>query len=164
MLRITISTAVLIGFGLAPVLAAPAGLLNKTIHLSYTSSVPSDDGLNYPPRANAITMYVSSLGRVFMKRTTRAGRYSEGQESVGGSFRFEGVKLIGTRHFGNGAGRIIVSFDSAFQSCSVELIVGSEKGKRLEWTSLNGVRRAASGRATFSGQTCSIESGNAFAH
>ncbi len=98
-----------------------------------------------------------------MRRTARAGRYNEGQETVGGSFKFVGSKLIGTRHFGNGAAQIIVSFDGAFQSCNVEVIVGSEKGKRLEWTSLNGVRRAASGRGTFSGQTCSIESGNAFA-
>jgi len=108
-------------------------------------------------------MYVSSAGRVFMKKTASAGRFSKGHETVGGNFQFVGSKLIGTRHFGSGAGQIIVSFDSSFQRCSVEVMVGAEKGKRLAWTSLDGIRRTASGRAVVSDQTCSVEDGNAFA-
>src|SRR5690349_747297 len=124
MIRKAIYTLALLGLGLAPASAAPAQLLNKTIRISYTSNVPAADGLNYPPRTNTLTIYVSSLGRVFMKRTSRAGGYGEGQETVGGNFSFVGSKLIGTRRFGNGAARIEISFDNAFQSCSVNGIVG----------------------------------------
>lgn len=148
----------------SPVLAAaPAALHNKTIHISYGLYIASTDGAHYPPRNNTLTLYISSAGRVFAKKIARAGRYGKERETVGGNYRFVGSKLIGTRHFGNGAGQILISFDSAFQSCSIAIMVGAEKGKRLEWTSLNGVRRSASSREVLSGQTCTIENGNAFA-
>lgn len=164
MLRIAISAVVFTAVSVASASAAPAALLNKTVHISYNLYIASTDGAHYPPRSNTLTLYISSAGRVFAKKVARAGRYGKERETVGGNYRFVGTKLIGTRHFGNGAGQILISFDRAFQSCSIEIAVGSEKGKRLEWTSLSGVKRTASGREVLSGQTCTIENGNAFAH
>jgi hypothetical protein len=164
MLRIILFLVLLVAAGPASASAAPVALLNKTIHISYNSYIPSTDGAHYPPRNVTITLYISSAGRVFSEKISRAGRYGKDKKFVGGNYKFVGSRLVADRHFGSGAAQISISFDNAFQRCDVKIIVGREKGKPLEWTSLNGVKRTASGPETTSNQTCSIESGNAFAH
>lgn len=152
--------------------AAPAGLLNKTIRISWFQQTPGHSvGTNQPVssgRSVALTVYVSSAGRVFTKGTARTGRFT-GERTVApdaGVFRSQGAKLVGVWHHGggtNGATSMTVSFDGGFQSCSLDVILGSENGKPLEWVALNGVRYVATGHPSISNQTCSIAPGNAFA-
>jgi hypothetical protein len=63
----------------------------------------------------------------------------------------------------NNATRVAVTFDAGFQSCSVEVILGSENGKPLEWVGLNGKRYIATGHPKISNQSCAVSSGNPFA-
>jgi hypothetical protein len=168
MLRIASSIATLCCFVLTPASAAPTGLLNKTVHVTFSMFTPSSSdtalqGRSRPPRIISLTMYVSSAGRVFTKTAQRAGGYSNGSERVGGNFQFAGTKMVGVYRFQNAATQMTVSFDSSFQSCSVHVIVGGENGKPIEWIGMDGVKRTASGPTTVSGQSCSVENGNAFA-
>jgi hypothetical protein len=168
MLRFGIAvTALCLTLGSA--FAAPAGLLNKTIHASFAMSVPNigSDGKSVTtPRIVDMTLYVSSAGRVFYKAVQKHGNFGRdieaGPERTGGSFQFSGSQLIGTSASGNAATRVTVSFDSGFQSCTVSVASGGSGG-RMVWKGLNGVTYTATGPATYSAQTCSVQSGNAFA-
>ena len=167
MLRIAI-IAIACWFGFTPALAAPAGLLNKTIHVTFGMYTPSSSdialrGKSRPPRIVSLIMYVSSAGRVFTKTAQRAGGYSNGSERVGGNVRFVGTKLVGVSQAEDTAVQMTVSFDSSFQSCSVDVIAGGENGKPIEWIGMDGEKRTASGPTTVSGKSCSVEDGNAFA-
>ena len=153
-------------------LAAPTGLLNKTVRISWFQQTPGlSVGTNQSGsagRSMALTFYVSSAGRVFAKGAARTGG-STGQRTIGPEatvFRSQGSKIVGVWHHGggtNGATSITVSFDSGFQTCSLDVILGSENGKPLEWVGLNGVRYVATGHPTISSQSCSVSAGNAFA-
>jgi hypothetical protein len=158
-------------FALNPALAAPAGLLNKTIHISWFQQTPGIAvGTNEDMskgRSVAVTLYVSGAGRVFAKVEGRTGK-DTGQRAIGpegSTFRSEGTKLVGTLHSeaSNSATRIVVSFDGGFQSCNVDVILASPDGKPLEWVALNGVRAVATGHPKISSQSCAISSGNPFA-
>jgi hypothetical protein len=154
-------------FGINPASAAPSALLNKTVHVSFGMYTPSvNDGpqeKSRPPRTISLTMYVSGAGRVFTKTAQRAGSYSNGSERVGGNFQFSGTKLVGVFHRESTAAQMTVNFDSSFQSCTVDVIVGGEGGKPVEWNGMDGRKHKASGRTTVSAQSCSIANGNAFA-
>lgn len=156
---------------LNPALAAPAGLLDKTVRISWFQQVPGVAvGTNQSMsagRAVMVTLYVSSAGRVFAKLASRTGQHT-GERTLGperSAFHAEGTKLVGTLHpaASNGATMITVSFDSSFQSCSLQVILGSENGKPLEWIGLNGARAIATGHPTISSQTCAVSGGNPFA-
>jgi hypothetical protein len=57
-------------------LAAPAGLLNKSIHISYATFIPArtaDGRINRGTRKVSMTIYVSSAGRIFLKKANRTG-------------------------------------------------------------------------------------------
>jgi hypothetical protein len=169
MLRFGIAvTALCLTLGSA--FAAPAGLLNKTVHVSFAMSVPNtgSDGKSVTtPRTYDMTLYVSSAGRVFYKGVQRHGNnygrdIEAGPERTGASFQFSGSQLVGTAASGNAATRVTVTFDSGFQSCTVSVVSGGSGG-RMVWKGLNGVTYTATGPATYSAQTCSVQSGNAFA-
>jgi hypothetical protein len=57
-----------------------------------------------------------------------------------------------------------VSFDSSFQACSAEVIVGGASGAPISWIGLNGERYTATGHPNVSDVACSVENGNAFAN
>jgi hypothetical protein len=143
--------------------AAPSGLLDKTIHVSFNSRTPSDSGESYPPRSYALTIYVSTKGHVFTRWNVTAGRYGKHHDSVGGNFRIVGKKIVGIQRSGNGAAELIVNFDNNFRTCRLDSVVGTTSGQRYEWISLNGKKRVASGPRVVFGKSCSIENGNAFA-
>jgi hypothetical protein len=73
MLRFGIAvTALCLSLGSA--LAAPAGLLNKTVHISFARSIPnigSDGKSENTPRLFYMTLYVSGAGRIFSKIALR---------------------------------------------------------------------------------------------
>jgi hypothetical protein len=174
--RIVLIAVVLIAvatcFSFDASLASPAGLLNKTVHISWFQQTPGVAvGTNEDMskgRSVAVTLYVSGAGRVFAKVEGRTGQ-STGERAIGpegSAFRSEGTKLVGTLHSGssNGATRIVVSFDGGFQSCNVDVILASPGGKPLEWTALNGVRAIATGHPKISSQSCAVSTGNPFAN
>jgi len=150
--------------------AAPSQLYNKTVSVSYTvtaDAVAEDGTLSNRPRTVQRTLYISSQGRVFSRADRQAGRNSETVErdpsSTGGAFRFEGNRLIGVNtHFVSGAGQLVVTFDSGFQSCTADLMMGREGGKAFKFKGLNGKTFTATGVPKVSGATCSIRDGNPF--
>ena len=153
--------------------AAPAGLLGKTIHVSYGSFTPgrTADGRTddrSPPRTHSITIYISSAGRIFFKAAVRAGHFGRNIEAApertAHGIRFAGSTLIGVHTVGNHASQLKVSFDRTFQTCSAEVIIGSVSGAPLRWVGLNGERYTATGHPNVSNVSCSVENGNAFAN
>ena len=150
--------------------AAPSQLLNKTISITTTVTIPaqgSDGTISTRQRTVSRLVYVSSQGRLFVKISQRARRAATEKEigpGDGGSWRFEGNKLVATRGLISGANQLTVSFDPSFQSCSADLVIGSETGKPRVWKALNGETLTAAGKAVVSGVSCSIQEGNAFAN
>jgi len=170
MLRIALFAAALC-LGIHPALAAPAGLLNKTIHISYGFYIPGKSAVgttNGGGRTESVILYISSAGRVFGKRASRAARGGDdrlgGPETTAGNTRFEGSSLVATRRFGNAAGQMTVKFDGNFQTCKADFVVGGENGAHMTWVGLNGEKYTQTGPPTFSAVTCSMENGNAFAN
>ena len=153
-----------------PVFAAPAELLNKTISVSYTVTIPArgQDGRISPGIRNATrTIYISSAGRAFARvGRTDVGRFSETKEAApgerGNTLRWEGAKLIGVMPFISGAAQLTITFGSSGQSCDAVIAVGRENGKTLKWKGVNGATYEAIGPATVSNVSCAVRSGNAF--
>src|SRR5689334_1233440 len=116
--RLSASAAILLCMSTAS-LAAPAGLLNKSIHISYGLFIPgrtSDGRINRSGRKVSVTIYVSSAGRIFFKGMNRAGHFGRdfeaAPERTARGFHFAGSTLVGAHAspFGNIAGQLKVSF------------------------------------------------------
>jgi hypothetical protein len=150
--------------------AAPSQLLNKTVSVTTTVTIPargSDGTISTRQRTVSRLIYISSQGRLFVKVSQRARRAATDREigpGDGGSWPFEGNRLVTTRGFISGANQLTISFDPSFQSCSADLVIGSESGKPRVWKALNGETLTAAGKAEVSGVSCSIQEGNAFAN
>ena len=151
-------------------LAAPAQLYGKAISISYsvTANAVAEDGTtSNRPRTVQRTIYVSSKGRVFSRSDRQAGRNSDtverGPEATSGHFSFQGNRLVGVNtSFISGAGQLVVSFDSSFQSCTASIMLGRESGKAFKFKGLNGKTFTATGTPTVSTPSCSIREGNPF--
>lgn len=150
--------------------AAPAQLYGKAISISYsvTANAVAEDGTtSNRPRTVQRTIYVSSKGRVFSRSDRQAGRNADtverGPESTSGHFSFQGNRLVGVNtNFISGAGQLVVSFDSSFQSCTASITLGRESGKAFKFKGLNGKTFTATGTPTVSTPSCSIREGNPF--
>src|SRR5437667_4088572 len=86
------------------------------------------------------TIYVSSAGNVFIKSAvegsggTKEAEMAPGDKTAKGGkreIRFAGGKLLAMAQTGAGAGRMIVSFDPSYSSCSVELTFGRPAGEKM---------------------------------
>jgi hypothetical protein len=149
--------------------AAPPQLLNKTIHVEMSISIPakSPDGTErVQSRRIDRNIYVSSQGRLFQKVSRQAKGGADQKEfspDSGGGVHFAGNKLVGVVKVISGANMLTISFDPSFQSCTADMIVGSEGDKPRVWKGLNGVTLTATGKPQVSGVSCSIRDGNAFA-
>ena len=148
---------------------APAQLHNKTISISFTfmGNGTADDGTTSRPGIIQRTLYISSKGRIFSRSERQAGRMSDTRErdpdSTSGALRFEGNRLIGVNtRFVSGAGQMIVTFDSGFQSCTASITFGRESGKPFKFKGLNGKIFTAVNTPTASTPSCSIREGNPF--
>jgi hypothetical protein len=153
----------------APAWAAPAALLNKSISVSYATTIPGKKADGTPvkgSRISARTIYVSSAGRIFARVARRDGNAAETKEAGPGdtanTFHFVGDKLVGVMQFTSGAAQMTISFDASGQSCSASIVAGRDNGQPLRWKGVDGMMREATGPATFSNISCSIASGNAF--
>jgi hypothetical protein len=152
-----------------PADAAPAGLLNKSISVTYAATIPGKKADGSPVSGSRIatrTVYISSAGRIFARVSRRDGNASETKEAgpseSGNTFRFVGDKLVGIMQFASGASQMTISFDAGGQSCSAAIVAGRDNGRPLRWKGVNGMMNEATGPATFSNISCSISSGNAF--
>jgi hypothetical protein len=175
-MRISPFLAVSILFAVAssPAFAtAPAAAYNKTVTISFTSSGTRTDSLGKSAGfSSQITriIYVSSNGRLFMRhiatsmgkgRRARGGDFEPGG-GRGGSFAFQGNRLVGTMTWEAGARQITATFDPGFTSCTASVIEGRTAGGAIR-------RKAPSGEmveitsVSNSTPSCSIQSGNAFA-
>lgn len=156
----------------APSHAAPQGILNKTITVSYEVAIPAKNSAGREMTARRSVrriMYVSSTGRVFMRVARRDGDAASDTKEMApgaadGAPRFEGDKLVGTVSYVSGAGRMVVSFDSSFQSCTATASMGRESGRALTFRGVGGDVFTASAPASVSTPSCSIQAGNAFAN
>jgi hypothetical protein len=150
--------------------AAPPQALNKSITVTYSIFVPGQgvDGVTKSaPRAVTHQLYVSSLGRVFVKNNGRVGNASRGSQLApeSSNFSFAGNSIVGMvgNRGANGMGRMTITFDPSFASCTASMIVGVQANQKLTWTALNGVQMHATGKPEVSGIGCSVSAGNAFA-
>jgi hypothetical protein len=160
----------LIGCSPAPALAAPAELLNKTITVSYTFTIPgkSSDGQTISGVRNSVrTIYISSAGRIFARVFRRDRDASATKEAGPGeasnTLRFEGSKLVGVMPFVSGASQMAITWDSGGQSCNASIVAGRDSGQAIQWKGVNGKTYTATGPAQPSNISCSIAAGNAFA-
>lgn len=158
-------------YSTAAVAAAPPGALNKTVTVSFSVSIPArgaDGSTLTGARHVSKTIYGSNLGRVFAETARTAGRNAQhvqkGPEGTASSFRFEGNRLVGVLKLGNGASQLVINFDNNFQSCSASILTGAPSGAPLTWTGLNGVKYTATRSASASSPSCSVMTGNGFAH
>ena len=78
------------------------------------------------------------------------------------SFEDEQVAGFVNTNFVSGAGQLVVSFDSSFQSCTASVTLGRESGKAFKFKGLNGKTFTATGTPTVSTPSCSIREGNPF--
>jgi hypothetical protein len=153
----------------APAWAAPAALLNKSISVSYTTTIPGKKADGTPVRGSRIatrTIYVSSAGRIFARVARRDGNAAEtkdaGPGESGNTLHFVGDKLVGVMKFASGAAQMTISFDASGQSCSAGIVAGRDNGQPIRWKGVDGTMWEATGPATFSNVSCSIAAGNAF--
>jgi len=153
----------------APAWAAPAALLNKSITVSYSTTIPGKtaDGRQVTgTRASMRTIYVSSAGRLFGRVARRDGNASETKEAgpgdAGNNLRFAGDKIVGVMKFQSGAAQMTISFDPSGQSCCASIVAGRDSGRAIRWRMVDGSVREATGAPSFSNISCSITSGNAF--
>jgi hypothetical protein len=152
-----------------PAGAAPAALMNKSITVSYATTIPGKKADGSPvsgSRVSVRTIYISSAGRVFARVVRRDGNQSQTKDAApsdaGNTYRFAGDKLVGVMQFPSGAAQMTISFDAGGQSCSAAIVAGRENGHALKWKGVDGMMREATGAATFSNISCSISPGNAF--
>ena len=149
--------------------AALAALFNKSITVSYTTTIPGkkDDGSPVTGSRIAVrTIYISSAGRIFARVFRRDGKATQTREAgpneAGNTFRFAGDKLVGVMQFASGASQMTISFDAAGQSCSATIVAGRDNGRPIRWKGVDGTMRESTGPVAFSNISCSIASGNAF--
>jgi hypothetical protein len=152
---------------------APAAAYNKTITISYTSGGTRTDSLGKSAGYSSLvtrTVYVSSNGRLFMRHTVTSmakGRRQRGGDfepgaGRGGSFAFQGNRLVGTITMAAGAIQMIATFDAGFTSCTATVVEGRTAGGAIRRRAPNGEMVEITSVSN-SAPSCSIQSGNAFA-
>ena len=147
--------------------AAPPQLLNKTVFVSFSISVPAkgaDGSILTGSRNSQRVIYISSAGRVFARATRQEGRGNSETKEAGpetATVSIAGNKIVG--EFPSGAAQLTVDFDPSFQSCTAQVFAGGESGKPIVFKGLNGVMYTATGKLQFSNASCSIREGNALA-
>jgi hypothetical protein len=165
------AVAILAGISLAE--AAPKQLLNKTITASYGYGATwrAPDGKTFNRQYSySIVAYVSSAGRVF-ERWTRSGasqdfdpNASQNKQGEARNTHFDGNdRLVHVTAFAAGAGSVVISFDQAFASCTLDVVTGKDSSGTLKRKGTNRIVYDMIAH-TVSGNSCSIREGNSFAN
>ncbi|MFZ2156774.1 MAG: hypothetical protein WAV72_11715 [Bradyrhizobium sp.] len=172
MTRLMVFLAAMMGASSA--FCAPAGLLDKTITMSWSTSgtATSVDGTTKGfSNVNTRIVYVSSAGRTFLRMqlktagrgSARSGELGPGETGArGGSVRLEGNRLVGTEAFASGARQYVATFDPGFSSCTLSVIDAKAGGAKIQRRGPNGSMYVLDSAST-SSPSCSIQSGNVFA-
>lgn len=150
---------------------APAGLLNKTVTMSWSTSGTGirADGKNVSySNVNTRLVYISAAGRPFLRasvsgqKSTLQGEFGPGQGGGSRSVSIQGDKLVGTEAFASGARQFIATFDGSFASCSLQIVDAKQGGANIKRKGPDGAMYEITSVTTGS-PTCSIRDGNAFA-
>lgn len=159
--------------------AAPTQLYGKTVVVSWTENRMQTTDYSPTPVARTVSgqlsVYVSEKGRAFsrvsMSVSTRRGTRSGSRDAVQGeasarSANFHGNAMTVAWPRGDtGAVLISVNFDSGFQGCSAHVAVGKANGAQsTRFTALATGHEHTLVSAQASGESCSLQSGNAFAN
>lgn len=152
-----------------------AQIQNKTITASWLveNTFVAPNGRVFTPTVQQRVIYVSSTGRVFVKATfvsphgSRSAEVAPGENTPDGGardVRIEGGKIVAMAALqGGAAGRMVISFDQSYSTCTVEVIIGrSGRGPLVRWGP-GGVPLEVRSQS-ISGQSCSVREGNAFAN
>jgi hypothetical protein len=165
---------ILLGVSAASAGGAPAHLRGKSVIASWTEQrlqrlggIGEFTGRSYFQQLN---VYISSEGRLFVRRTIFRRFKSADQNSVSSNEQgpqktsITGRSLAVTWHFGSGGLRLArIEFSPDFSSCTANVIMGRENGTAI-----------ARGRSLFSGDkveikeahvtntNCSMREGNVF--
>jgi len=156
----------------------PPSLLNRTVVLTfnYQRVQRCDSGeMKHGGSFATLQVYVSGAGRLFARLSQKGRRNgntvdtdpSGGSQRAGhGSGdlvpRFEGNHLFVDTKYISGARRIQADFNNDYTSCSAQVHFGKEGGREIYHQSADG-RQCTIISTDVSGETCAIQSGNAFA-
>jgi hypothetical protein len=165
-------SAVAISAGFGPAEAAPQQLFNKTITASfnYGATWRAPGGQTSDKQYSfSFVGYISSAGRIF-ERWTRGGgsqdfdpNASHNKAGEAHNTHFEGNRLVQVTAYVAGATRVIISFDPAFSSCTVEVITGKDSSGTVKRKAPNGIVYEMISHSV-SGNSCSVRDGNSFAN
>lgn len=126
----------------------------------------SDDGQQRSyNNINTRTVYISSAGRTFLRRSLRGGKSARSGdvgpgEGTNVSVSLQGNRLVGTEAFESGARQFIATFDPGFSSCTLQVIDAKSGGAAIRRKGPDG--RMYTVTASTGSPSCSIQSGNAF--
>ena len=170
MTRLMVFLAAMMGASSA--FGAPAGLLDKTVTMSWTTSGNSirvGDGKPVSfSNVNTRVVYISSAGRTFMRKEVKGRRnvrgrdFGPGEGSGRTSVRLEGNRLVGAEAFASGARQFVATFDSGFSSCTLSVIDAKAGSAKIQRKGPSGAMHVIDSVSSGS-PSCSIQSGNAFA-
>lgn len=153
----------------ATAIAAPQQLFNKSVELfwgeTWMSKRVSDGTPSTGVGRQVRTIYISSAGRVFVKRAFSDGPHSgtreRGPEATQANVSFSGSTLTMVGNNQEVARRVVVSFDPSFSSCTASVTIGKTSAN----AKMIGTDGAVYAMQTFSAGavSCSIKQGNALA-
>ena len=150
--------------------SAPGAMRGKSVIMTFTETFQARRlGSQWRNRRLRWTLmlYIGTKGEIFTRvvsRDTTEGVGKNTKAHAGGrrSWKWSGRKLIGTASttFG-GVRRGTVTFNGAFTSCNVRMIVAKRPGTRIV-RSRRGVEIVASSWRVAGGSTCRVAKGNVF--
>jgi len=169
--------------GQAAAASAPAGLLGKSVIVSWSESrqqtFEGESQPVYRSVSRQLSIYISSAGRSFTRMQMHAsgsGRLPARSLSATverapddpsggrpGALHFEGGALIIDTQLNSGARRLTITFDGAFASCNARVIYGREGGAPIRTTSMINKRRLQVNSLETSAPRCVVRDGNVFA-
>jgi hypothetical protein len=156
--------------------AAPTQLYGKSIKLSWNETREQKKAGETDFHGHAIgqylTIYVSPTGKLFNRWIATSGKRYGSNDQVageGGSSRglsFHGNQLEVFSPFGGGMRHLVASFDASFGSCTMKASYPSDTagGPKMTKHGLVGGGQMEFRNISGSGESCSIQDGNAFAH
>jgi hypothetical protein len=142
---------------------APPQLYSKTITVSYSATMAGGT------LAAQRVIYVSSKGRIFVRRTRSGGGVSDSKDLPLENYSYSGGRIIGYHPFsgerfreGSGAQQVTISFDPSFHTCTASLRYGKSSGQPYRIRVPNGKIYSSDSAPTVSGISCAIKDGNPF--
>ena len=171
---------------ITPADAAPRQLYGKSVVIGWREDRQQRTGADNQIRAIGVSaemrVYISEAGRPFSRLTmfmvNRHGHLKSGNadavDGVGtapkGHFastvNFNGATMIvGQPRGAGGAQQVLVRFDSGFQTCSAQVMVGrSSNSGSISTTSLINGQHVEMFSVKASGESCHVQNGNVFAN